>query len=244
MTQTEPVDLLAALEAERARATRLEAERDEARRKLFPYADATEISGMSWNGFYLIGDSKSITEFRRVEHRSAQLEEYRRAFDERIAVEKARAEEANAAIARIWKVLGIETYAQAGGKEISEIVAGLISRAERAEASAAAKDAALRRAMEWFWPADDTSSEACRDSPWEIVQEERDGVVVAISCGGIVQTRHYASLPPADDSDSDDTFDVDEATAELAAAKIAEELARRAALAPGHTAPLPADGEE
>jgi hypothetical protein len=29
----------------------------------------------------------------------------------------------DAAVARIWKALGIETYEQAGGKEISEIVA-------------------------------------------------------------------------------------------------------------------------
>lgn len=58
-----------------------EADRDDARRKLFPYADATEISGMSWNGFYLIGDEKSVKELRRIEHRSAQLEQFSRAFD-------------------------------------------------------------------------------------------------------------------------------------------------------------------
>lgn len=69
---------------------------------------------------------------------------------------EAERDEANAAIARIWKVLGIETYAQAGGKEISEIVADRLSRAERAEASAAAKDAALRRARAAIWNGGDT----------------------------------------------------------------------------------------
>ncbi len=64
---------------------RLTAERDELRARLFPYADDKQISGMSWGGFYLIGNDKSIKELRRIEHRAAQLEEFRAAFDERIA---------------------------------------------------------------------------------------------------------------------------------------------------------------
>jgi len=44
------------------------------------------------------------------------------------------ADEANAALARVWDALGITSYEQAGGKEISEIVAAI--RAERDEARA------------------------------------------------------------------------------------------------------------
>lgn len=72
----------------------LTAERDEAKCKLFPYADATSISGMSWNGFYLIGDKKSVNELKRIEHRSAQLEQFAAAYDadcERISAELAEA---------------------------------------------------------------------------------------------------------------------------------------------------------
>lgn len=56
----------------------------DARSKLFPYADETEISGMSWSGFYLIGNDKSIKELHRINHRSAQLESYTTAFEERV----------------------------------------------------------------------------------------------------------------------------------------------------------------
>lgn len=86
--------LLDTIESLRARMAEVEGERDDARRKLFPYADATEISGMSWNGFYLIGDDKSIKELRRIENRSAQIEVYRQAFDERIAIAESRASSA------------------------------------------------------------------------------------------------------------------------------------------------------
>lgn len=73
---------IAALLSER---TASEAALKEARAKLFPYADATEISGMSWNGFYLIGDEKSINELRRLENRSSQIEIFKAAFDEKVA---------------------------------------------------------------------------------------------------------------------------------------------------------------
>jgi len=74
--------IAAALLSER---TASEAALKEARAKLFPYADATEISGMSWNGFYLIGDEKSINELRRLENRSSQIEIFKAAFDEKVA---------------------------------------------------------------------------------------------------------------------------------------------------------------
>ena len=62
----------------------------EARARLFPYADDKQISGMSWGGFYLIGNDKSIKELRRIENAAAQIEVYRAAFDERIAAAEAR----------------------------------------------------------------------------------------------------------------------------------------------------------
>ena len=69
----------------------LQAENTSLRSKLFPYADSHEISGMSWSGFYLIGDKKSISELRRLENRSAQLEQYSTAYEERIAAAESRA---------------------------------------------------------------------------------------------------------------------------------------------------------
>ncbi|MCG7507106.1 hypothetical protein [Mesorhizobium retamae] len=65
------------------------AERDEAKRRLFPYADATEICGYSTNGIYLIGDRKSIDAASKAFHYSAQIEEYRTAFNERIKATEA-----------------------------------------------------------------------------------------------------------------------------------------------------------
>lgn len=59
---------------------RLKDENDNLRRMLFPYADAKEISGLSWTGFYVIGDRKSIREVSNALHRSQQLEEYQKAF--------------------------------------------------------------------------------------------------------------------------------------------------------------------
>ncbi len=41
------------------------------------------VGGMSWDGFNLIGDKKSIDELKRISHRSFRLEEYQHAFDER-----------------------------------------------------------------------------------------------------------------------------------------------------------------
>lgn len=73
----------------------------ELERRLFPYADDTEVSGMGWGGFYLIGNKASISELGRLENRSSQLEVYQRGFDERHKAEKARAEQAEAKAARL-----------------------------------------------------------------------------------------------------------------------------------------------
>lgn len=77
----------------------------EARAKLFPYADATEISGMSWSGFYLIGDKKSIRELKRLEHRSAQLEVFSKEYDLRTEALKAHVQAAEARLAEAMKVI-------------------------------------------------------------------------------------------------------------------------------------------
>ncbi|MBD8665264.1 hypothetical protein IFT59_18650 [Rhizobium sp. CFBP 8752] len=86
---------------------------------------------------------------------------------------------------------------------------------------------------DWYWPEDDTSSEACADGPWQIAEncDVKPGDVFGYSRGGIVETRYYGFLDPAEDADSDDEFEADEPTREAAEAKIAAELQRRAALA-------------
>lgn len=73
-----------------------EAKNEHYRRMLFPYADATEISGMSWSGHYLIGDDKSIKKLREIENKSAQIDVYRAAFDENVSALKAKLSEAEA----------------------------------------------------------------------------------------------------------------------------------------------------
>ena len=85
---------------------------------------------------------------------------------------------------------------------------------------------------QWHWPADDTSSDVCADGPWEIAEnfDLPSGNVMEYLRGGVVETRFYAFLDPAEDADSDDNFEVDEATEEAAYEKIAAELERRAAL--------------
>ena len=56
------------------------------RAMLFPYADATEISGLSTEGIYVLGDKKSIAWVKNHVHRSKQLEQYHRAYEQRLQV--------------------------------------------------------------------------------------------------------------------------------------------------------------
>jgi hypothetical protein len=58
------------------------AENEKLRRALFPYADVTEISGFSWNGFNIIGSRKSVDAVSSAVHLSGQIEEYRKGSDE------------------------------------------------------------------------------------------------------------------------------------------------------------------
>ena len=102
-------------------------------------------------------------------------------------------------------------------------------------AAAEAENAKLQKMMaslDCYWPEDDTSSEACADGPWQIAENHSTGPgeVFGYSRGGVIETRYFGYLDPAEDADSDDNFEVDEPTQEAAEAKIAAELTRRAAL--------------
>jgi len=59
------------------------------RQKLFPYADATEISGISWDGKYLIGDKASIKFFHEMKNRGEQIDVYKRIYDQNLAAKDA-----------------------------------------------------------------------------------------------------------------------------------------------------------
>lgn len=110
----------------RARAEKAEKDLVEARLKLFPYADAPTITGLSWNGFYLIGDQKSIKELKRLENRSSQLEVFSAAFDERIKAATARAERLEAALAATQaRVAAAESTSAEILKTNAELVASL-----------------------------------------------------------------------------------------------------------------------
>lgn len=93
-----PASLVSTLSTELSQAReeieRLRKENNKTRAKLMNLADATEVSGMSWNGFNIIGDAKSIKEVKRLENRSSQLEVYTKAYEERIAIEKSQAQAA------------------------------------------------------------------------------------------------------------------------------------------------------
>ncbi|UIY28745.1 hypothetical protein LZK73_18640 [Neorhizobium galegae] len=70
----------------------LKAEIAELRAKLFPYADATEIGGISWDGKYLIGDKASIRFFHEMKNRGEQIDVYKRAYDQNLAAKDAEIE--------------------------------------------------------------------------------------------------------------------------------------------------------
>lgn len=84
-----------------------------------------------------------------------------------------RYESEHATVSRIWKALGISTYEQAGGKEISEIVADWKARAVKAETALSLRPAETRvKPLEWkfdkhmsMWHADTVCG---RYSTWDI----------------------------------------------------------------------------
>lgn len=67
----------------------LQAENATLRARLFPYADGpSTLCGRSWNGFYLIGDEKSIKELERLEFSAScagDLRERNRALAEKLS---------------------------------------------------------------------------------------------------------------------------------------------------------------
>ena len=118
-------------------------------------------------------------------------------------------------------------------QDLDEAAAAI--EAQRAEiARLRGENAALqkmaRTSERWYWPEEDTSSDTCRDCPAEVFEDGSPGEVHAYACGGVSRIGYFGWLPPADDSDSDDNFEVDEPTLEAAEAKLNAEIERRAAL--------------
>ncbi len=64
---------------------KVSAERNEYRAKLMNLADASSVKGMSWGGFNVIGDDKSIDAVQSAVHYGGQIDEYRAAFLQRKA---------------------------------------------------------------------------------------------------------------------------------------------------------------
>jgi hypothetical protein len=83
-----PASSLTALEEENAR---LKGRVAHLERFLFPYANRTDICGISWDGKYLIGDKESIAAFHSLKNRGEQIDVYKRAFDQNLAAAEARA---------------------------------------------------------------------------------------------------------------------------------------------------------
>jgi hypothetical protein len=71
-----------------------EARVEELERFLFPYAHNKEISGISWDGKYLIGDKASIRAFHSLKNRGEQIDVYKAAYDQNLAAAEARAQAA------------------------------------------------------------------------------------------------------------------------------------------------------
>lgn len=115
--------------------------------------------------------------------------------------------------------------APANGVAVPDELREARAKIERLEAS-------IKSACRWFWPEDNTSSDACADDPSDIYRDGKPGEIFAISSGGVFDTRYYAYLPAADDSDSDDEFEIDEATEDQARIAIGKELERRSLLPP------------
>lgn len=64
----------------------------------------------------------------------------------------------------------------------------------------------------------------------DILDYRGHGVVCTVEHVAVVRTTYHATLPPADDADSDDDWEVEAATADEARAALEAEQARRKAL--------------
>lgn len=109
------------------------------------------------------------------------------------------------------------------------------ARATAAEAREKTLRDKIAKACEWYWPADDTSSDMCADGVWGVRDnvDLQPGEILHYATGGVVNYGYYAFLEAAEDADSDDEFEVDAPTEEEVRAAIDAELARRAALKGG-----------
>lgn len=72
---------------------------------LFPYAHNKEISGISWDGKYLIGDKASISAFHSLKNRGEQIDVYKQSYDQNLAAAKTRAEAAEARLSKALEVM-------------------------------------------------------------------------------------------------------------------------------------------
>lgn len=112
----------------------LQRDNERLRQFLFPYADRTDISGISWDGKYLIGDKESISAFREMQNRGLQIDVYKRAYDQKEAALKARAEAAEAEVKRLR--LDLSFYAcdetnctcDAGEEDVTNVSCGFRAR--------------------------------------------------------------------------------------------------------------------
>lgn len=111
----------------------------------------------------------------------------------------------------------------------------LKARATAAEAREKTLRDKIAKACEWYWPADDTSSDMCADGVWGVRDnvDLQPGEILHYAIGGVFEYRYFAFLEPAEDADSDDEFEVDAPTEEEVRVAIDAELARRAALKGG-----------
>lgn len=78
-----------------------DAEIAELKRKFFPYAEATQICGTSWDGKYLIGNKESIRYFREMQNRGEQIDVFRKAYEQNILAK-------DAEIARLREALELD----------------------------------------------------------------------------------------------------------------------------------------
>lgn len=114
-----------------------------------------------------------------------------------------------------------------------DTVSMLLAYIEQLEAERDALKNKINAACEWYWPAEDTSSDMCADGVWGVRDnvDLQPGAVLEYAIGGVFERRYFAFLEAAEDSDSDDEFEIDASTEEEVQAALSAEIARRASLA-------------
>lgn len=129
--------------------TNLISENKALRQKLFPYADATEISGISWDGKYLLGDKASIKFFHEMKNRGEQIDVYKRAYDQNLAAKDA---EITALKAELTKAnRDMDSYREHGDRKSEELVSVRRSLSNRAAGH-------IRDLVDWLREDEDNAS--------------------------------------------------------------------------------------